>query len=165
MKANFFAKFSKYFWIAWEKSNLLVNLTLSSMLISLYYLNYLPFIKENTGSLISFAVGILTVEGVFLTLLVTLKSSPVMARLKGMFPKLHDFLYEKLKNQIAACIYFIFINLTISIVGPVTNPYVIFFGILVWSYLLVSITLGILYSIRTVMKIATADVDTRTPMS
>ncbi|MGK9490338.1 MULTISPECIES: hypothetical protein [Bacillus] len=164
MKGKPFSKVLKTFWKYWERKRFLVNSLLSCLPIILYFLGYLPNIRENTGSLISFAVGILTVEGVFLTLLVTLKSSPVMARLKNFFPNLHDHLYKELRRQIADCIYYILINLAIAIGGPISNIYVIVIGILLWSYLTVSVTLGILYSINTVMNLATADVETRHKM-
>ncbi|MBG9716488.1 hypothetical protein [Bacillus cereus] len=157
--------FVTFFWGVWESKRFLVNLLVSVLPITLYYFNYMPNIRENTGSFIAYAVGILTVDGVFLTLLVTLKSSPVMERLKNMFPKLHNFLYEELKKQIASCIYFILINLAIAVVGPISNRYVICAGIISWSYYMVSITLGALFSLKAVMNLATSEVEKRKKMS
>ncbi|PGS41711.1 hypothetical protein COC58_12430 [Bacillus cereus] len=157
--------FVTFFWGVWESKRFFVNLLVSVLPITLYYFNYMSNIRENTGSFIAYAVGILTVDGVFLTLLVTLKSSPVMERLKNMFPKLHNFLYEELRKQIASCIYFILINLAIAVVGPISNIYVICAGIIFWSYYMVSITLGALFSLKAVMNLATSEVEKRKKMS
>ncbi|KUF27511.1 hypothetical protein AMR94_23180 [Bacillus sp. G3(2015)] len=160
-----FEKIVTFFWGAWESKRFIVNLLVSILPITLYYFNYMPNIRENTGSFIAYAVGILTVDGVFLTLLVTLKSSPVMDRLKNMFPKLHNFLYEELRKQIASCIYFILINLAIAVAGPISNKFVIVMGIISWSYYMVSITLGALFSLKAVMNLATSEVEKRKRMS
>lgn len=154
-----------YFWKVWEKRRFIINSLFSLVPIVLYYFNFMPNIRENTGSCIAYAIGILTVDGVFLTLLVTLKSSPAMTRLKKFFPNLHNYLYQELRKQIASCIYFILINLAIAVAGPVDNRYLILAGILFWSYYLVSITIGALFSIKTVMNLATTDVESKKPMS
>ncbi|MEH6892502.1 hypothetical protein V7024_23135 [Bacillus sp. JJ864] len=153
-----------FFWKLWERNRFSVNFLFSILPIVLYYFNYMSNIRENTGSFVAYAVGILTVDGVFLTLLVTLKSSPVMARLKTLFPNLHNFLYQELRKQIASCIYFILINLAIAVAGPVSNYYIICPGIIFWSYYLVSITIGALFSLKAVMNLATTEVETRKSM-
>jgi hypothetical protein len=157
--------FNSYFWRVWEKNSFIINLLFSVIPILFYYLNYMQNIRENTGSFIAYAACILTVDGVFLTLLVTLKSSPVMARLKTLFPNLHDYLYQELRTQIAYCIYFILINLAIAVAGPISNKYFIGIGIILWSFLLTSITIGALFTIKTVMNLATSEVDKRKPMT
>lgn len=161
----YISKTNNILWKFWEKKKILVNFLLSCILITLYYFGFMPQIRESSGSLIAYAVGILTVEGVFLTLLITLKSSPVMARLKSLFPNLHDHLYKELRFQIAGCLLYILLNSAISIAGPVSNKYLICVGIISWSYLTISITIGILYSLKTVMNLAVGEIDSRRKMS
>lgn len=157
-------KIGKTFWFYWENKTFLMNAIISILPISLYYFGFMSNIRENTGSIITFAVGILTVDGVFLTLLITLKSSPVMERLKTHFSGLHDYLYTELRNQILYCLYFLIINIAIAVTGPTANKYVIGIGIILWSYLLVHITLGFIFSLRVIMNLSTSTVDTKKKM-
>ena len=153
------------FWDCWETKSWLVNFSLSSLLLLIYYLGFLGSIRENSGSIITYAAALLTLNGVFLTLLVTLKGSPIFERLKKVFPVLHAYLYDGLKKQVQACIYFILINLGIGIVGEISNPIIAFIGIIVWSYFLIHISLGALYSLRVVTNLAASDPEQRKPMS
>lgn len=125
----------------------------------MYYFGFLNNIRENTGSIITFAAGLITLNGVFLTLLVTLKGSPIFIRLKSLFPKLHDYLYYGLKKQIISCIYLILINLIISIVGEVDNFILVVTGIVLWSYFMVDVSIGALYNLKIVTDLAIKDVD------
>ncbi|MBG9785616.1 hypothetical protein [Shouchella lehensis] len=162
--SNFTSKTNKTFWKKWEKNKFWVCIFISCIPVFLFYSGYISHSKDNTGNFIAYSVGILTVQGVFLTLLVTLKSSPVMSRLRDFFPHLHNYLYFELRKQISACIYFILINLAFAVFVPINNKYLVFFAIVMWSYYMVYITIGILYSIRTVMNLATSDIDTRSKM-
>ncbi|WP_341320331.1 hypothetical protein NSQ62_11760 [Solibacillus sp. FSL H8-0523] len=158
-------RIGKEFWAYWENKTFLMNTIISILPISLYYFGFMSNIRENTGSIITFAVGILTVDGVFLTLLITLKSSPVMERLKTHFSGLHDYLYIELKKQILYCLYFLMINLAIAVTGPIANKFIISMGIILWSYLIVHITLGFIFSLRVIMNLSTSTVDTKKKMN
>jgi len=158
-------KQTKRFWDCWETKSWLVNFSLTSLPVILYYFGFLGGIRENTGSIITYAAALLTLNGVFLTLLVTLKGSPIFERLKKVFPVLHAYLYNGLKKQVQACIYFILINLGIGIAGEISNPIFSFMGVLVWSYFLIHISLGALYSLRVVTNLAASEPEERKPMS
>lgn len=138
----------------WEKYKLFTNLMISLLPIGLYFGGYLSNIRENTGSIISYAAVLVTLNGVFLTLLVTLKGSPIFIRLKTFFPKLHNYLYTGLKNQVKSCIVFMLLNLFISLVGPISNIYFISVGIVCWSYYLVDVSIGSFYNLKIVTDLA-----------
>jgi uncharacterized membrane protein len=154
-----FEKFSHKIFDYWENHALIVNFLFALIPISMYYFGFLNNIRENTGSIITFAAGLITLNGVFLTLLVTLKGSPIFIRLKSLFPKLHDYLYYGLKKQIISCIYLILINLIISIVGEVDNFILVVTGIVLWSYFMVDVSIGALYNLKIVTDLAIKDVD------
>lgn len=153
------------FFNLWEQSNLFVNIAVASPLILLYFLGSLDNIRESAGSIISYASALLTINGVFLTLLVTLKGSPVFVRLKRLFPKLHNYLYKGLKKQIISCIGLVLVNLLISIVGPTDNLFFIIPGIIIWSYLMIDVSIGALYNLKVVTDLATKEIDGQKPMT
>lgn len=151
-------------WDFWEKRSFGINSVIAMLFVYLYWNGNFDLIRENAGNLIAYSIGLMTLNGVFMTLLVTLKESPVFERLRKHFPQLHDDLYEGLKNQVARSIYFIFLNLIISIVGVVSNVFVAYTGLIIWSYLLSDITLGTLYNLRVVKRLVEAKVDTKKKM-
>lgn len=132
---------------------MIFNLMGSIILVILYYFGYLQNIRENSGSYISYGSALITLNGVFLTLLVTLKGSLIFIRLKQFFPKLHKYLYIGLKKQVISCIIFVLINLLIATVGPTNNLIIILFGIICWSFYLVDISIGALYNLRVVTNL------------
>ncbi|KUF29976.1 hypothetical protein [Lysinibacillus sp. F5] len=158
---NFIQKSFDY----WEKYPFSVKSLITILPVTLYYLGYMSAIRENTGSFIGYAAALITLNGVFLTLLVTLKASPIFERLKKYFPYLHDYLYTGLKKQIVSCIIFSMANLAIATVGPISNIWIIIPGIIIWSYLLVDVSLGALYTLKVVTDLAINDEDKRKPMA
>lgn len=154
-------KVIKDFWNFWENKNYVINSFIVIVLCLVYHFGYLGFIRENAGNLIAFGVALLTLNGVFMTLLVTLKESPIFEQLRKHFPALHDNLYEGLKNQVARSIYFILINLIIGIVGGVSNIYVAYCGLILWSYLISDISFGTLYNLRVVKQLVEAKIATK----
>ncbi|MDX1700320.1 MAG: hypothetical protein R3250_06860 [Melioribacteraceae bacterium] len=148
----------------WEKRPLIINLIFAILPVAMYYLGYLNNIRENTGSIITYAAALLTLNGVFLTLLVALKGSQVFQRLKKLFPKLHDYLFYGLKRQVSSCIYFSLVNIAISIVGPLDNSWIIGIGIIIWSYYLVDVSIGAVYNLKIVTDLAVKDVESKKTM-
>lgn len=154
-------KFIEKFWDFYEIQGFIINSLVVILLCFIYHLGYLSLIRENVGNLIAYGVALLTLNGVFMTLLVTLKESKVFENLKKYFPVLHENLYEGLKKQVARSIYFIIINLLIGIIGIISNLYIAYTGLIIWSYLLSDITLGSLYNLRVVKKLVEANEYTR----
>lgn len=154
----------KYFWTFWEKHSILCTLIVSIIPLTLYFLGCLDNIRENTGSIITFAVGIFTLDGVFLTLLITLKSSPVMERLKKHFSNLHQYFYEEIKKQTVYCLCFLVINIVIAIVGIVNNVYIAAIGVFIWSYFFIYIVIGFTFTLKVIMNLAINEVDSQKKM-
>lgn len=153
-----------FFWNSWEKHNFITSLIFTIIPVVFYHFGYLSNIRENTGSIITYVTALVTINGVFLTLLITLKESPVFIRLKNSFPHLHDYLYKGLRKQILACIVFMIINIVIAVVGPDINITIAYSGILIWSYFMVNVSVGALYTLKIVTDLAVSEVEKRKPM-
>lgn len=151
----------KEFWDLWEKKSIWVSALIAVIPLLIYYFGYLNFIRENTGSFITYASTLVTINGVFLTLIVTLKQSQIFERLRRFFPHLHNYLYEGLKGQIVSCIIFIGINLAISIVGPISNEVVAYVGLYMWSCFFIYTFIGAFYTLKIVTNLASVEPDKR----
>lgn len=138
----------------WEVKPFLINILCVIPILILYLLGWLDNIRENTGSVIGFAGALITLNGVFLTLLVTLKESSIFLYLKDRFPEIHNYLYTGLKRQIRSAVILIIINLAIGIVGVMENEYIAICGLIFWSYYLIDVSLGAIYNIKVVTNLA-----------
>lgn len=143
----------------WEVKPFFVNIICIIPFVVFYILGWLDNIRENTGSVIGYAGALITLNGVFLTLLVTLKESPIFAYLRDRYPDVHNYLYIGLKRQIRSSIILIVINLFIGIVGVVESKYFSIIGLIIWSYYLIDVTIGAIYNIKVVTNLAVKDFD------
>lgn len=143
----------------WEVKPYVVNFLCVIPLLLLYIFGWLDNIRENTSSVISYAGALITINGVFLTLLVTLKESPIFLYLRKRFPVIHNYLYTGLRRQIRSAVILIIINLAIGIVGVVENKYLAISGLIVWSYYLIDVSIGAIYNLKVVTNLATKKFD------
>lgn len=156
-------KIQGVFFDYWEVKYYLVNLIFVIPLALLYFFGWLDNIRENTGSIISYGGTLVTLNGVFLTLLITLKESPIFKYLKNFYPSNYNYLYSGLKRQIQSAVIFIIINLAIAIVGVVENKLLALFGLIIWAYYLIDISIGAVYNLKVVTNLASAKKDDREP--
>lgn len=116
-----------------------------------------------SSNLISFASALITLNGVFLTLLVTLKESAIFENLKLKFPNLHDYMYSSLKKQLISCIILIFILIVTTVIFSHTIIIIKLILIVLIIYLLVNVTIGGIYTVKVVGNLTTKDADSTTP--
>ncbi|TAA67891.1 hypothetical protein [Planococcus salinarum] len=157
-------QYTKKFWDLWELKGVYVSAVISIIPLIIYCLGYLNLIRENTGNFITYASALVTINGVFLTLIVTLKQSRLFERLKKFFPQHYAYLYEGLKGQIKACIVFIAINLIIAVAGPISNASIALIGMYIWSYFFVNTFFGAFYTLKIVTSLASQEPDKRSVM-
>lgn len=154
-------QYTKKFWDLWEIKGLYVSAVIAIIPLIIYSLGYIDLIRENAGNFITYASALVTINGVFLTLIVTLKQSRLFERLKKFFPHLYAYLYEGLKGQIKSCIIFIAINLIIAVAGPISNDSIALIGMYIWSYFFVSTFLGAFYTLKVVTNLASSEPEKR----
>lgn len=154
-------RYTNRFWDLWEIKSIFVTALVALLPLALYLLGFLGLIRENTGSLITYASALVTINGVFLTLIVTLKQSQIFERLRSFFPILYSYLYDGLKGQIKSCIIFILINLVIALVGPVSNKVISSIGMYIWSYFIINISFGAFYTLRIITRLASSKIEKR----
>ena len=154
-----FARIQNKIFDFWEVKPFLVNVICVIPFILFYILGWLDNIRENTSSVISYAGALITLNGVFLTLLITLKESPIFAYLRDRYPEIHNYLYTGLKRQIRSAVILIVINLLIGIVGVVENNYLAILGLIIWSYYLIDVTIGAIYNLKVVTNLAVKEYD------
>lgn len=143
----------------WEVKPFFINILCVIPFIALYMLGWLDNIRENTSSVISYAGVLITLNGVFLTLLVTLKESSIFAYIRDRYPKMHDYLYTGLKKQIRSAIVLIVINILIGVIGEIEYKSLAILGLIVWSYYFVDVTIGAIYNLKVVTNLAVKKFD------
>jgi len=174
----------------WELNSIKINLLFLLIFLLFFVINsYLEFLEtknvnqtlefiRSTGiginnlykniltissNLISFASALITLNGVFLTLLVTLKESVIFKNLKTKFPTLHNYMYSSLKKQLISCIILIFILVGTTIIFSNTLVVIKFILIVIIIYLLINVTIGGIYTVKVVGNLTTKDADSITP--
>lgn len=178
-------KISNKLFDLWESNPIVINFSFYLLILLFYsinsFLNFISDSKESTkslefiyqlpegianlidiviktsGNIIGFSSALITLNGVFLTLLVTLKESPLFGTLKRKFPDLHDYLYTGLKSQLYSCVKLILVCIVISWFGNIKN---IFFAVVILTilgYYISSVTIGALYNIKVVTDLTTKE--------
>lgn len=114
-------------------------------------------------NLIAISSALITLNGVFLTLLVTLKESVIFEKLKRNFPNLHSYMYNSLKKQLQECILLVFILIIVAIFFSKTFIFIKIIIIFSVMYLLIDISIGGIYIIKVVGNLTTKNIDSPTP--
>lgn len=145
--------------VKWEKYSIIICLILGLIFSVAHFLGLFVNVRFVTANVVNFASIVIGVTGVFLTLIITLKESPVFARLKRYFPELHNKLYIYLRNQI----YFSLIVVVLSVLinALPSPPHKIFasFGVLVWSYFFWKMTIGAFFTVKIITDLIVRNFD------
>lgn len=149
----------------WVKFATVICFIFASIFTLLHYFGMIQNIRSVVDSVINFSSIVIGVTGVFLTLIVTLKESPVFERLKQHFPIINKLLYTSLRNQIFYGL--IVVILSIFIISLPSSPYryLSSIGIGIWFYFFFRLTLGSFYTVKLITDLVVKnfeDIDRKT---
>lgn len=137
----------------WEKYTVLICIILGVLSGLAYFLGYITNIRSTVGNVITFSSIVIGVNGVFLTLVITLQESPVFERLKDIMPTFQTKLYVSLRTQIQLGLFVVSLSIFISLLPK--SPSIIFsaIGVGIWSAFFWGMTIGSFYSVKLVTDI------------
>jgi hypothetical protein len=102
----------------WEKYSVIISILFGIITGVCYYFGLIEKIRTTIGNVITFASIVIGVNGVFLTLLITLQESPAFERLRNFFPTFQTKLYISLRTQISYGLVVVTLSIIISILPP-----------------------------------------------
>lgn len=152
-RGNFRATALKKIEPLWEQYSLWICVILGVLTGVLYYFQLLVNIRQTIGNMITFSSIVIGVNGVFLTLLITLQESPAFERLREIFPTFQTSLYTGLKSQIQYGLVVVTLSIVISMLPESPNIYLSALGISIYFFFFWLMTIGSFYTVKLVTDI------------
>lgn len=137
----------------WEKHKIIISILLGIIVGILYFFGYIRNVREVTGTIVTFASIVIGVNGVFLTLVITLQESPAFERLKVVFPAFQKKLYISLRNQINFGLMMVVVSIIIYMLPPSPSKYLSAIGVAIWFQFLSLTCIGSFFSVKLVTDI------------
>lgn len=142
-----------FFEVIWEKYSIPLSIVASILIGFLYYQGLIVNIRAVTSNIVTFASIVIGVNGVFLTLIITLQESPAFIRLRELFPSFQTKLYLSLRNQIIYGLVVVIISILINLLPPSPNIYFSALGVTVWFVFFFLMSIGSFISVKLVTDI------------
>ncbi|URM31594.1 hypothetical protein LLY41_14325 [Cytobacillus firmus] len=149
MELNLYDHFEK----VWEKYNIYLSVIAGVLVGYLYQQGFIVNIRSVTGNIVTFASIVIGVNGVFLTLIITLQESPAFIRLREIFPSFQKKLYISLRNQINYGLIVVVISIIINFLPPSPNKYLSAVGVGIWFIFFFPMCIGSFVSVKLVTDI------------
>lgn len=143
----------------WERFFLVISILAGVLFGILYNFGILTNIRTVTGNIVSFASIVIAVNGVFLTLIITLQESPAFIRLKEIFPSFQKRLYISLRNQINYGLVVVVISIIINFLPPSPSKYLSSIGVGIWFVFFFPMCIGSFVSVKLVTDIIVKNFD------
>lgn len=137
----------------WEGHSLWICILLGILTGVLHYSHVLVNIRQTIGNMITFSSIVIGVNGIFLTLLITLQESPAFKRLRVIFPTFQTKLYIGLKSQIQYGLIVVTFSIMISMLPESPSIFLSVFGILIYFTFFWLMTLESFYTVKLVTDI------------
>ena len=142
-----------FFEVIWEKYSIPLSIVASILIGFLYYQGLIVNIRAVTSNIVTFASIVIGVNGIFLTLIITLQESPAFIRLRELFPSFQTKLYLSLRNQIIYGLVVVIISILINLLPPSPNIYFSALGVTVWFVFFFLMSIGSFISVKLVTDI------------
>lgn len=143
----------------WEKYKFIISAILGVIIGVLYLKGYLVNVRGVTGTIVTFASIVIGVNGVFLTLVITLQESPAFERLKSIFPSFQKKLYISLRNQINFSLVVVILSIVINMLPPSPSIYLSALGVAIWFKFFMLTCIGSFFSVKLVTDIIVKNFD------
>lgn len=137
----------------WEKHSIIISILIGLSVSGLYYINFIVNIRQAVGNVITFSSIVIGVNGVFLTLIITLQESPAFKRLRDIMPTFEERLYISLRTQIQYGLILVTLSIVINLMPPSPHKLLSTFGVSVWFTFFSLMTIGSFVSVKLVTDI------------
>ncbi|ARF70585.1 hypothetical protein B7C51_19350 [Paenibacillus larvae subsp. pulvifaciens] len=139
--------------VFWERNKVYICLVLGCITGLLYYLGILVNIRSTMSNMITFSSIVIGVNGVFLTLLITLQESPAFERLRIILPSFQTRLFTSLRSQIQYGLVVVMLSIIISML-PITKIKILSaIGVAMYFFFFWLMTFGSFYTVKLVTDI------------
>ncbi|MBM7634063.1 hypothetical protein [Geomicrobium sediminis] len=144
----------------WEKYQVWICLIFALLSAVLYYFSLLQDIRGTLGDVITFSSIVIGINGVFLTLVITLKESIAFERLSFLMPKFQERLYKALRDLILYGLALVTLSVIISLLPSSPSRYLSAMGVSVWFFFFWKVSIGSFYTVKLVTDIVVKSMNT-----
>ncbi|MEH7436742.1 hypothetical protein V7182_04530 [Neobacillus drentensis] len=143
----------------WERYSVIISILVGILFGVFYKFGFVTNVRSVTGNIVMLASIVIGVNGVFLTLVITLQESPAFLRLREFFPTFQERLYISLRNQIHYALVVVIISIFINILPPSPNIYFSSIGVSIWFIFFTLMGVGSFISVKLVTDIIVKSFD------
>jgi magnesium-transporting ATPase (P-type) len=137
----------------WVSYSFLICFSFALITGVLYYTGLIVNFRGMTMNVVNFASIVIGVSGVFLTLIITLKESPVFERLSAFYPTIQKDLYIYLRNQIYFSLVVVILSVIINILPPAPHELLSTLGVLIWFLFFWLMSFGTFYAVKLIIDL------------
>lgn len=137
----------------WVSNSFLICFSFALITGAFYYNGLIVNFRYMTMNVVNFASIVIGVSGVFLTLIITLKESPVFERLSTFFPTIQKDLYVYLRNQIYFGLIVVILSVVINILPPAPHEIFATLGVIIWFLFFWLMSFGTFYAVKLIIDL------------
>lgn len=137
----------------WEKHSVIISIVLSIIIGLLYYIEIITNIKSVLSDIIAFASIVIGINGVFITLVISIKETTGFKRLKNFIPDFEVKLFNLLKSQTFYGLTVVFVSIIILLLPASPSNVLSAIGVSVWSFFFATMTINAYFTINLLLNL------------
>ncbi|WP_404452384.1 hypothetical protein LG329_18675 [Virgibacillus necropolis] len=153
------SKVSNWLEDTWEKHSVKISIFLSIIVGILYYLEVIDNLRDVLSDVISFSSIVVGINGVFITLIITIKLTPAFIRLKGILPNFENRLFGLLRSQVMIGLTVVIVSIMITMLPYSPSKLLSAIGTTIWSFFFILMAIGSFFTMNLVINIILANED------
>ncbi|CEI81290.1 hypothetical protein BN997_01108 [Oceanobacillus oncorhynchi] len=143
--------------IIWERYSFFISFLLGLFTGILYYFQLITNIRSVLSEVISFASIVVGINGVFITLVISIKTTTAFKRLIKYLPDFEDRLIKLLKSQVMVGLIVVLLSILILLLPISSNLILSSIGVVIWSFFFILMSIGSFFTMNIIMKIISAN--------
>lgn len=141
----------------WERYSVQISIILSIIVGFLYYFKVIENIRSVLSDVIAFASIVVGINGVFITLVISIKLTPAFQRLRDILPNSEKRLFNLLKNQVLYGLTVVLLSIIITLLPYSPSKFLSALGVGVWSFFFMTMAIGSYFTMNLIINIIVAN--------
>lgn len=141
----------------WERHSVIISIIFSVTFSVLYFIGVIENIRYVLSDVIAFTSIVVGINGVFITLVISIKLTPAFQRLKKFLPSLEQRLFVLLKKQVMYGLTVVLLSIIIIILPYSPSRFLSFIGVSIWAYFFISMAIGTYFTMNLIINIILAN--------
>ena len=141
----------------WEKHSYKITIFISLIVGVLYYFEIISNLRSVLSDVIAFSSIVVGINGVFITLVISINTTSAFVRLKKILPGFENRLFRLLKTQVMVGLTVVILSILISLLPYSNSKIFSAIGTSIWSFFFVLMAIGSFFTMNLVMNLITAN--------